>query len=86
MYLPLCKVADTPFHIQGDDLLGLYFRCIHLQIKMNSDHVFVVKEKLKCLTCGVPTKGKYYISSHELIRYHDIVNASPLFKGRTGVN
>ena len=21
VYLPLCKVADTPFHIQGDDLL-----------------------------------------------------------------
>ena len=20
VYLPLCKVADTPFHIQGDDL------------------------------------------------------------------
>ena len=20
MYLPLCKVADTPFHIQGDDV------------------------------------------------------------------
>ena len=19
VYLPLCKVADTPFHIQGDD-------------------------------------------------------------------
>ena len=22
VYLPLCKVADTPFYIQGDDLLG----------------------------------------------------------------
>ena len=20
VYLPLCKVADTPFHIQGDDI------------------------------------------------------------------
>ena len=24
VYLPLCKVADTPFHIQGDDLLSLF--------------------------------------------------------------
>ena len=23
VYLPLCKMADTPFHIQGDDLLIL---------------------------------------------------------------
>ena len=26
VYLPLCKVADTPFHIQGDDML----LCQHL--------------------------------------------------------
>ena len=23
VYLPLCKVADTPFHIQGDEILTL---------------------------------------------------------------
>ena len=22
VYLPLCKVADTPFHAQGDDIFG----------------------------------------------------------------
>ena len=24
VYLPLCRVADTPFHIQGDDMWFLY--------------------------------------------------------------
>ena len=24
VYLPLCKVADTPFHIQGDDM---FYNC-----------------------------------------------------------
>ena len=23
VYLPLCEVADTPFHMQGDDILTL---------------------------------------------------------------
>ena len=22
VYLPLCKVADAPFHIQGDEMMG----------------------------------------------------------------
>ena len=34
VYLPLCQVADTPFHIQGDDFFSFLFtfnvelRCI----------------------------------------------------------
>ena len=28
VYLPLCKVADTPFHIQGDDILIIYHACV----------------------------------------------------------
>ena len=27
VYLPLCKVADTPFHIQEDELLGNVSHC-----------------------------------------------------------
>ena len=30
MYLPLCQVAYTPFHIQGDDMVicGIPFHCV----------------------------------------------------------
>ena len=29
VYLPLCKVADTPFHIQGDELSATYLSATH---------------------------------------------------------
>ena len=35
VYLPLCKVADTPFHIQGDDLKIIIAK--HIYRSNNSD-------------------------------------------------
>ena len=30
VYLPLCEVADTPFHIQGDDLFAVDYIFFHI--------------------------------------------------------
>ena len=36
VYLPLREVADTPFHIQGDDILYLY-TCIFMSYQWDAD-------------------------------------------------
>ena len=49
MYLPLCKVADTPFHIQVDDVgLGLGHRWQRLS---------------KIMDCCAHATGRVYIMS-----------------------
>ena len=40
VYLPLCKVADAPFHIQGDDILTCWaqdYRSEHLTINLMTE-------------------------------------------------
>ena len=56
LYLPLCKVADTSFHIQGDELCEIYVATIGILI-----YVICVRDAFKrcvCETCtwNVPVK------------------------------
>ena len=43
VYLPLCKVADTPYHIQGDDILQTHTTAI---IPRKRFPVFVIRSLL----------------------------------------
>ena len=37
VYLPLCKVADTPFHIQGDGITRM-INCVYMEAFQNISH------------------------------------------------
>ena len=39
VYLLLCQVADTPFHIRGDELRGQILRHVQLIIAINPRYV-----------------------------------------------
>ena len=44
VYLPLCEVTDTPFHIQGDDIIvaiNSYISVICPQLQSESSNDFI---------------------------------------------
>ena len=69
VYLPLCKVADTPFHIQGGDIYYIstlhppsYLIYLFTHLKVNCYHIIIIKSMYKFLSHFT----KYIISSINL--------------------
>ena len=71
VYLPLCKVADTPFHIQGHDLLIL--------VLLNCLLLFFIHLKLTLLTQISASNDEKILlfmkrDTSQLISFHKIIH------------
>ena len=73
MYLPLCKVADTPFRIQGDGMLLPGQRELnHSFARMEKHYVFAHGDEL-CIIWAYVT-GEHWRNNIQLFRPLSIPN------------